>query len=76
MVEENNSKNQIDSGSTLFAVLKLSTTIKYDDPFSGEEITTKLNGCAGYLPVFNNEKDAKKTACDGKYDIVAIQPKL
>ena len=58
--------------SVLYAVLKLSTTIKYDDPVSGEEVTQKLGGCAGYLPVFDNEEDAKEAACDGKYQIVAI----
>jgi hypothetical protein len=74
MAEENN--NDVQINSTLFAVLKLTTTIKYDDPFSGEEITTKLNGCAGYLPVFNNIEDAREAACDGKYNIIAIHPKL
>lgn len=58
--------------SVLYAVLKLSTTIKYDDPVSGEEVTQKLRGCAGYLPVFDNEEAAKEAACDGKYQIVAI----
>lgn len=56
----------------LYTVLKLTTTIKYDDPVSWEEVTQKLGGCAGYLPVFDNEEDAKEVACDGKYKIVTI----
>lgn len=58
--------------SVLYAVLKLSTNIKYDDPVSGEEVTRKLEGCAGYLPVFDNEDDTKEASCDGKYQVVAI----
>lgn len=74
--QQNSTDTQMGYDTVLYAVLKLSTTIKYDDPFSGEEVTSKLTGCAGYLPVFDNENDAKDAACDGKYEIVAIRPNL
>ena len=27
----------------------------------------------GYIPVFNNEEDAKIASCDGKYGVIAMK---
>jgi hypothetical protein len=57
----------------LYAVLKLSTEIEYTNPFTQEQVTCKLGGFAGYIPVFSNIEEAEKSAQDGKYQIIAIQ---
>lgn len=57
----------------LYAVLKLSTEIEYTNPFTQEQVTCKLGGFAGYIPVFATIEEAEKSAQDGKYQIIAIQ---
>lgn len=53
-----------------YAVLKMNTEVGYTD-FLGIKQTVKLAGCAGYMPIFNTEKQAKKIA-GKKYKIVAL----
>ncbi|KKN55720.1 hypothetical protein LCGC14_0579290 [marine sediment metagenome] len=48
-----------------YVVLKLLTTINVYG------VSEKLGGCAGYLPVFLTEKEAKKVA-GKKFDIITI----
>ena len=57
----------------LYAVLKLSTEIEYTNPITKEQVTCKLGGFAGYIPVFSTIEEAETSAQDGKYQIVAIQ---
>jgi len=58
---------------TLFAVMKLSTEIEYKNPFTQEQITCKLGGLAGYIPVFSTIEEAEKSAENGKYEIISIE---
>lgn len=70
------SENTEPSNSTkpvLYAVLKLSTEIEYTNPITQEQVTCKLGGFAGYIPVFATIEEAKISAQDGKYQIIAIQ---
>jgi hypothetical protein len=70
------SENTEPSNSTkpvLYAVLKLSTEIEYTNPFTQGQVTCKLGGFAGYIPVFSTIEEAEKSAQDGKYQIIAIQ---
>lgn len=66
--EPSNSKKPV-----LYAVLKLSTDIEYTNPITKEQVTCKLGGFAGYIPVFVTIEEAKESAQNGKYQIVAIQ---
>lgn len=59
----------------LYCVLKLLTKIGTKNPFTGAEMEQKLEGCAGYLPVFDDYQIAIEESCDGKYDVVQIKPK-
>ena len=60
--------------TVLYAVLKLSQYITYSDPFTGEERKEKIRGIAGYIPCFETIEEAEEHACDGKFQIVAINP--
>jgi hypothetical protein len=57
----------------LYAVMKLNTDIEYTNPFTKEQVTCKLGGVHGYIPVFSNLKDAKKSSEKEKYQILKIQ---
>jgi len=59
--------------TVLYAVLKLSTDIEYTNPITKEQVTCKLGGFAGYIPVFSTIEEAETSAQDGKYQIIAIQ---
>lgn len=54
-------------------VMKLLTEVEGTNPFSKQPINVKLGGCAGYVPVFNTLKEAKKHAEKGKYKIGLIR---
>lgn len=56
--------------NTLFAVLKLSTTI--EQQAQGQWRKGKLEGCAGYIPVFETEQEAIENSGKGKYQILQI----
>jgi len=55
----------------LYAVLKLVTTVEIED-VTGNKFNIKLSGFKGYIPVFETKKEAEAEACDGKYEIIAI----
>lgn len=59
----------------LYAVLRLNESVEMKD-FRGEvhSINVVNNEVAGYLPVFKSVEAAQKSACNGKYQIVAISP--
>ena len=59
----------------LYCVLKLMTKIGTKNPLTGAEMEQKLEGCAGYLPVFNDYEMALKETCNGKYEIAQIRSK-
>lgn len=74
MTEQNlNTEPSNSTKPVLYAVLKLSTEIEYTNPITKEQITCKLGGFAGYIPVFATIEEAQISAQDGKYQIVAIQ---
>jgi len=54
-----------------YAVLKLVGTLEVTDSF-GVTNEVDIGGCAGYIPVFDTESEAKIAAQDGKYKIAAI----
>lgn len=58
---------------TLYAVLKLSTDIEYIDPYTDKKVSQKLDGIAGYIPVFSSIEEAEEHNGDGKYSIIKIQ---
>lgn len=70
-LKKNESSNN--TKPVLYAVLKLSTDIEYTNPITKEQVTCKLGGFAGYIPVFATIEEAETSAQDGKYQIVAIQ---
>lgn len=45
----------------LYAVLKLLTEIEYTNPFTQEQVTYKLGGLAGYVPVFSTIEEAEES---------------
>lgn len=59
----------------LYAVLRLNESVDMKD-FRGETHSINIvnNEVAGYLPVFKNVEAAQKSACNGKYQIIAICP--
>lgn len=70
---ENTAESGNKSKPLLYAVLKLSTEIEYTNPFTKEQVTCKLGGFAGYIPVFSTIEEAEKSSQGGKYQIIAIQ---
>ena len=56
----------------LFGVAKLLTKISYVEPISKKEINIKLEGCAGYIPIFETIEEAQKHTCNGKYKIMLL----
>ena len=58
----------------MFLVLKLSKEITYTD-YTGNEQSVKLNGVAGFCPVFATLEEAKESSQNGKYEIVQIAEK-
>lgn len=58
---------------TLYMVMRLNTQVDYLDPRTGKRITTKLEGLAGFVPVFETREEAEEDACNGKYEIVEIE---
>ena len=76
-MSEQKSLNEAENGNKskpiLYAVLKLSTEIEFTNPFTQEQVTCKLGGFSGYIPVFATIEEAEKSAQDGKYQIIAIQ---
>lgn len=65
-----------EDNNMLYAVLKLSTEIIYTHPFTKDEVTCKLGGIAGYIPVFSTIEEAQESAQNGKYEIISIINKL
>ena len=57
-------------GKQIYMVMRLNTEI-IQTTWQGDE-HIKLEGCAGYIPVFNTLKQAEKSAKD-KYAIVPIR---
>ena len=57
--------------NTKYMVMRLNTEIIRDMGYGVEQVV-KLGGCAGYLPVFNTSKQAIKSSCKGKYQIIPI----
>lgn len=57
----------------LYAVLKLSTEIEYTNPITQKQVTCKLGGLAGYIPVFTTIEEAEISAQDGKYEIIVFK---
>jgi hypothetical protein len=56
----------------LYAVFKLCTDVEIINPLTGKTNDIKVNGIAGYIPVFDNLQEAEESAQNGKYQIVAI----
>jgi len=56
-----------------YIVMKLLTKVVISPPYVNEETNILLGGCAGYIPVFDDIKDAEKEACNGKYQIIAVK---
>ena len=56
----------------LYAVMKLNTDIEVNNPLTGKTEAVKLNGVAGYIPVFSTMEEAEQSAQNGKYDILSI----
>jgi hypothetical protein len=59
--------------NVFYALLKLSENIVYTDPQTGEEVTVKLQGVAGYIPCFDTLEQAEEAADNGKYQIVPVK---
>ena len=55
-----------------WVVLKMQKTVSYTDPIARKDVTVELSGCAGYIPVFSTEHEARENSGEGKFDIVAI----
>ena len=55
-----------------FVVLKMQKTVSYSHPITNEDVTIELGGCAGYIPVFLTEEEAKNNSDGGRFEIVAI----
>jgi len=55
-----------------YAVMKLLTEIAVKDFITGNDVNVKINGCAGYMPIFKTLKKARKHANNEKYRIVAL----
>ena len=66
-------ENTTESKQTLYMVMRLNTQVDYLDPRTGKRITTKLEGLAGFVPVFGTREEAEEDACNGKYEIVEIE---
>jgi hypothetical protein len=65
----------IAANSKLYAVLRLNESVEVTD-FQGEnhKVMVTNDEVAGYIPVFKTVDAAKKSACNGKYQIIAICP--
>lgn len=59
--------------AVLYAVMRLNTNVSIQNPFTQEDESIKLANCAGYIPVFDNMKQAEESSQNGKYKIFAIQ---
>ena len=66
-------ENAAENKQTLYMVMRLNTHIDYLDYLTGKRITTKLEGLAGFVPVFETREEAEEDACNGKYEIVEIE---
>lgn len=66
-------ENAAENKQTLYMVMRLNTLVDYLDPRTGKRITTKLEGLAGFVPVFKTREEAEEDACNGKYEIVEIE---
>lgn len=62
----------IEDKKVYWVVLKMAKTVSYTDSITRQEVKVELSGCAGYIPVFSTEQEAKENSCEGKFDIVAI----
>ena len=62
----------MENKKTLFMVMKLSTDITYTNQV-GTEVKQKLEGCYGYIPVFETIEEAEEMANDGELQIIMIQ---
>ena len=56
-----------------YVVLKLSTDVTYTNPFTGKEVTEKIQGIAGYIPCYETYEEAVEASMDGKYEITQIK---
>lgn len=54
----------------MYAVMKLLTSVD----LAGAEV--KINGIAGYIPIFKTIEEAKENSNDGEYQILAIQKEI
>ncbi len=62
----------MDAKKIYWVVLKIQKTVSYIHPLTGEDVTVELGGCAGYIPVFLTEEEARDNSCNGKFDIAPI----
>lgn len=58
----------------MYAVMKFFETVDVKNGLTGEYESVNIEGIDGFIPVFKSKKDADSASCDGKYDVMQIQP--
>ncbi len=57
----------------LYLVTKISKTVKYTSPLTGQVMEVKINEAEGYLPVFKTEREANLHSQNGKFAVVPLR---
>ena len=60
----------------LYAVLRLQTEVEHIDPITNNSEYRKLEGLAGYMPVFHTIEEAEQASESGKYQIRPVRSYL
>lgn len=64
-----------DEKNMLFAVMRLNDKVEVTDAFGKKfDVSLITDENAGYIPVFKTIESAQHWACDGKYQIIGIEP--
>lgn len=54
----------------IYLVMKLSTNVEINNPFTGQQEDLKLGGCDGFAPIFFSRQVAEEHSENGKYKII------
>lgn len=57
----------------LYGVCRLNTQIEITNPLTMKRENFKINGIAGYMPIYDTYKEAEEASENGKYEILRLR---